>query len=100
VLIEERSEPESPTDPWTLYLYAIKSPATKEKYVLRLKKFLGFLYQEKEEGKLEDKARAFVKKGKNDTVWAFNSILRFILFQKERVSRKEITVGTIRNYGH
>ena len=99
VLNGEGSESESATDPWTLYLYAIKSPATKEKYLLRLKKFLGFLYLEKEEdGNLEDKARAFVKKGKDDNVWAFNSILRFILFQKERVTRKEITVGTIRNY--
>ena len=26
-------------DPWTLYLYAIKSPATKEKYLMRLGKF-------------------------------------------------------------
>ena len=30
-------------DPWTLYLYAMKSPATKEKYVMRLGKFLNFL---------------------------------------------------------
>lgn len=32
------------TDPWTLYLYAMNSPATKEKYLLRLGKFLDFLY--------------------------------------------------------
>jgi hypothetical protein len=24
-------------DPWTLYLYSMKSPATKEKYLMRLK---------------------------------------------------------------
>jgi hypothetical protein len=30
-------------DPWTLYLYAMKSPATKEKYLMRLGKFLNFL---------------------------------------------------------
>jgi hypothetical protein len=30
-------------DPWTLYMYAMKSPATKEKYLMRIGKFLDFL---------------------------------------------------------
>ena len=34
-------------DPWTLYLYAMKSPATKEKYLMRLGKFLDFLNLQK-----------------------------------------------------
>jgi hypothetical protein len=34
-------------DPWTLYLYAMKSPATKEKYLLRLRKFLNFVFGRK-----------------------------------------------------
>jgi hypothetical protein len=82
-------------DPWVLYLYSIKSPATKEKYLLRLGKFLdhvGF------HGALEDMARAFAKKGKVDSNWAFGSIIRFIQFQKDRFNNKEITAGTIRNY--
>jgi hypothetical protein len=35
-------------DPWTLYLYAMKSPATKEKYLMRLGKFLDFYIFRKE----------------------------------------------------
>jgi integrase len=31
-------------------------------------------------------------------MWAFNGLLKFIQFQKERFNRKEITAGTIRNY--
>ena len=31
------------TDPWMLFLYALKAPATKEKYIQRLTKFLDFL---------------------------------------------------------
>jgi hypothetical protein len=31
------------TDPWMLFLYALKAPATKEKYVQRLTKFVDFL---------------------------------------------------------
>jgi hypothetical protein len=45
-----------PTDPWMIFLYALKAPATKEKYIQRLTKFLDFLgYQ----GTKEEKARAF-----------------------------------------
>ena len=91
----EKEESEEELNPWTLYLYSIKSPATKEKYLLRLGKFLDYLNFQ---GALEDKARAFARKGKVDSIWAFNSILKFIQFQKERFNRKEITAGTIRNY--
>ena len=58
-------------DSWTLYLYAMKSPATKEKYLMRLEKFLDFLNLQ-EGGTLEDKSRSFAEKGRNDNVWAFN----------------------------
>ncbi len=84
-------------DVWTLYLYAMKSPATKEKYLMRLGKFLDFLNLQKG-GTLEDKSRAFAEKGRIDNIWAFNNILKFIQLLKERVDRKEITAGTIRNY--
>jgi hypothetical protein len=84
-------------DPWTLYLYAMKSPATKEKYLMRLGKFLNFLNIQ-EGDILEDKSRIFAKKGRDDNIWAFNSILSFIQLLKERVDRKEITAGTICNY--
>ena len=84
-------------DPWTLYLYAMKSPATKEKYLMRLGKFLDFLNL-LEGGTLQDKSRVFAEKGRIDNVWAFNNILKFIQLLKERVDRKEITAGTIRNY--
>lgn len=92
---KEESEEEEELDPWTLYLYSIKSPATKEKYLLRLKKFLDY---HNFQGTLEDKARAFARKGKVDSIWAFNVLLKFIQFQKERFNHKEITAGTIRNY--
>jgi hypothetical protein len=65
-------------DPWMLYIYSIKSPATKEKYLLRLRKFLDYIGFQ---GALEDKARAFASKGKVDGNWAFRSIIRFIQFQ-------------------
>jgi hypothetical protein len=39
---EEKKVAEEGLDPWMLYLYATKSPATKEKYLTRLGRFLDF----------------------------------------------------------
>ncbi|MDQ4015659.1 MAG: hypothetical protein M3136_07835 [Thermoproteota archaeon] len=62
------------TDSWLLFLYALKAPATKEKYVQRLIKFLDFLgYQ----GTKEEKARAFAAQARADPAYAFNSLLKF-----------------------
>ena len=47
---------------------------------------------------LEGRARAFAKKGKEDSIWALNNILKFVQFQKDRVDKKEITGATLRNY--
>jgi hypothetical protein len=92
---KERVLPETKSDPWVLYVYAMKSPATKEKYLLRLGKFLDFTGLQ---GSLEDKARNFAERGTKDTFWAFNNILSFMQSLKDRADRKEITAGTIRNY--
>jgi integrase len=86
---------ETKSDPWALYLYAMKSPSTKEKYLLRLGKFLDFANLN---GHLQDRARVFAEMGTKDSIWAFNTILGFMQILKERVGRKEITAGTIRNY--
>jgi hypothetical protein len=84
------------SDPWELYLYAIKAPATKAKYCQRLGAFLQFLGYN--QGSLEDKARAFAAKATTDSNYAFNSLLRFFQMQRERIERKEIAIGTVRNY--
>jgi hypothetical protein len=41
-MLIESKEPTLAADPWTLYLYAMRSPATKEKYLMRLGKFFRF----------------------------------------------------------
>jgi hypothetical protein len=70
--------------------YAMKAPMTREKYNIRLGKFLDFIGLEVENGNrsLEDKARIFAKKSKYDSNWAFADILKFIQFQKDRVDKK------------
>ena len=87
-------------DPWSLYIYAMKAPMTRDRYQTRLAKFLDFIgmLQGASATNLEGRARAFAKKGKEDSIWALNNILKFVQFQKDRVDKKEITGATLRNY--
>jgi integrase len=83
------------TDPWMLFLYALKAPATRDKYIQRLTKFLDFLGYA---GTKEEKARAFAAQARADPVYAFNSVLKFFKIKREQIDRKEIAIGTVRNY--
>jgi integrase len=83
------------TDPWMLFLYALKAPATRDKYIQRLIKFLDFLGYT---GTKEEKAQAFAAQAKADTVFAFNSVLKFFQIKREQIDRKEMAIGTVRNY--
>jgi hypothetical protein len=86
-------------DPWSLYIYAMKAPMTRDRYQTRLAKFLDFNGMlQGGTTTLEGRARAFAKKGKEDSIWALNNILKFVQFQKDRVDKKEITGATLRNY--
>ncbi len=87
---------EAELDPWKLFLNAMRAPMTKDRYQTRVSKFFDFIGIQ---GKtLEQKARNFAKKGKNNTSWALSNILKFIYFQRERVEKKEISGATVINY--
>lgn len=86
----------SSSDAWSLFLYAMKSPATREKYTGRLGKFFEFLGLQGTT--MEEKSRVFAEKGRGNADWVFNSVLRFMQLQRERAEKKEISAGTIRNY--
>jgi hypothetical protein len=84
-------------DTWSLYLFAMKSPVTREKYQKRLEKFFDFIGIEGTT--IEEKGKTFVNLAKEKGQdWVFNSILIFMKFQLDRAIRKEITGSTVRNY--
>jgi len=92
----DRTKIESELDPWSLFIYAMKSPMTKDRYKTRVEKYFDFM---EIPGKtVQEKARAFVDRGKEDSNWTFTSILKFVNYQLERVDRKEITGATVCNY--
>jgi hypothetical protein len=97
-LIEYRAQKvEDTADPYTMFVYAIRSPYTKESYFRRLRRFLDAIDLCKDMG-MEQRCNTFAYRARTDYNWAFNHILRFLQSQKERVERKEITGGTLRNY--
>ncbi len=85
-------------DPWSLYIYAMKAPMTRDRYKTRLARFFDFIGLELSPNELDYRARIFAQKGRENSSWVLNNILKFVQYQKDRVDRKEITAATIRNY--
>jgi integrase len=86
------------SDPYSIFVFAMNAPQTKEKYVTRLKRFFDFI---KLPGStMQERCKYFVEKSKNKDGdrWLLNNLLGFLQVYKERVQRKEITGATLRNY--
>ena len=83
-------------DPYTIFLHAMKSPVTKVKYSRRLEMFFEFLKIPGES--LKEKCLTFVNNGQSNVNWVFINILKFVLFHKERIHKKEISGATLINY--
>jgi hypothetical protein len=86
---------ETQVDPYIIFEYSIRSPHTKESYFRRLRRFFDAISLEGTT--FESKCNLFAERGKQDPNWAFNPILEFVLQEKKRVEKKEITGGTLRN---
>ncbi len=100
-MVENQNNNSIEQDLWSLYLYAMKSPVTREKYQRRLEKFFDFLGLEG--ATVEDKSKSFikeihVKEENKNSQWVFNNLIKFMQFHLDRVNRKEITGATVRNY--
>jgi hypothetical protein len=62
----------------TVFNYALKSAETKRQYPRRLKVFLDFL--DLGTDKLEEQAKIFLKRARQDPLWAQNSFMDFLSF--------------------
>jgi hypothetical protein len=58
-------------DPWSLFIFAMKAPMTKDRYKTRVAKFFDFIGLDKESQNVEDKAGIFANRGKEDVNWGF-----------------------------
>jgi len=60
-------------DPWSLFIFAMKAPMTRDRYKTRVAKFFDFIGIERGKTVVE-KAKAFSDRAKVDTNWAFSNI--------------------------
>jgi hypothetical protein len=86
----------SSIEPFIIFDYSIRSPQTKDSYFRRLRTF--FEYSKIQGETFRDKCNIFANKGQENPSWAFKLTLEFLQMQRQRVERKEITSGTLRNY--
>ena len=98
VALKEGEEQNQYLSPYAMFKYSIRSELTRKYYERRLRKFLDFIQFGIEIKEIEKRCNNFAEKGKSNTNWALNQIIRFLHFQKERVEKKEITTATLKNF--
>jgi hypothetical protein len=82
-------------DPMAAFMYGLRAPDTRRQYPRRFQYFLNFLTIL---GTLEEQAKQFTLKARENPLWAQESLMSFIDFQKERVKKGELAESTITNY--
>lgn len=85
----------SESNPYSLFIFGINSEATRVKYIARLKRFFDFIGLK---GTLQEQSKRFVENGSRESQWVVGSLVNYLEMNRERVLRKEITGGTLRNY--
>jgi hypothetical protein len=76
-------------------MYALKSSEARRQYPRRLKLFFDFIGLR---GLLNEQAMEFLMRLRKDINSEQDNLLRFLDFHKERVRRKELAAGTVKNY--
>jgi hypothetical protein len=82
-------------NPMEAFTYALKAPESQRQYPRRFKPFLDFVGFK---GTLEEQAKQFWLKAREDGKWAEDSLMKFIRYQKGRAETREISNSTIPNY--
>lgn len=89
-------EQEQDFDTYSLFVFN-KGQLRLEYYLRRLKGFFIYINLLPDESIIK-RCDYFAKRGKEDSDRAFNNIVRFLQFQKERVEQEEIAGSTLKNF--
>jgi hypothetical protein len=65
------------SDAYSLFLYAVRSPVTRDYYIRRLRIFLNHICL-LSRGTMKERCNLFASKGKKDPNWAFSCIVGFL----------------------
>lgn len=85
-------------DAYALYMYAMRSPVTKDTYLRRLRVFFNHIQLLSTHEHMEIRCNLFADKAKTNSNWAFSKILEFLQYQKARVEQGQISPATLRNF--
>ena len=80
-MLGKREEQEG-LDPYSMLIFAMKSPVTRRKYTGRFARFLDFIGLA--QGTIEQRCKNFTEKAGNDSKWALNNIIRFLQLKNKK----------------
>jgi integrase len=85
--------------PYSRFLYAISNKETLDYYQRKFRHFLNYLEIDGNDisEQVDNLCKRITQEGK-DSDWFRDTLIDYIAYQKSRVSGKEITAGTLRNY--
>jgi hypothetical protein len=87
------------SEPYDLFLLGINAEQTGEKYVTGLKRFFVIIAIDQEKKlSIRESCKIFTDRARSEDGWLVNVIIRFLQFQKRRMSHREITASMLRNY--
>ena len=93
--VNEQNEKNETLNPYSNFLYALKSPEVRRQYPKLLKIFLDTI-KFKLDKPLEERVYLLFQESVSKTKWLETKIIRFVEYQKQRVERKEIAAGTLK----
>ncbi|MGB6674105.1 MAG: hypothetical protein WBE34_16875 [Candidatus Nitrosopolaris sp.] len=82
-----------------MFKYSTKAEVTRKYYERRIRHYfdlIGFDLESKAD--LQKRCNNFVFKGRSESKWATEQIIKFLQFQKDRTQKGEITGATLRNF--
>jgi integrase len=81
--------------PVTYAFMYCSSQSTQRQYPRRLKLFFDYIGLEGDDD-IEEQGQTFLDKARQDADWANQQIMMYLDYQRQRVSHKEITAGTLK----
>ena len=91
------NESEEDNNAYSLFLYGVRSPVTRNYYLRRLRIFFNHIKLLPDET-MEKRCNFFAAYARNNPNFVFRNIIEFLQFQRERVERKEIVGATLKNF--
>jgi hypothetical protein len=92
-------------DPYSLFLFALKAPETRRKYIGHLDTFLEFIDDkfhntprskhrrtEADLKRIQERCRLFVQKACKDNSWALYNVVEFLQFLRDQVDKCGICI--------